>query len=222
MASLKAKKPVDGFVSIFDGRSLTGWREAPKGETVAWSVNHGVIRGEGKENRQVFLIYSADEALGDFELKFTYRLLTKGNTGVEVRARKDKTGKRAFEGYHADLGHVGIGAGILGAWDFHFGKNSRKEFPCPRGISLVIDKDGKGHSEKIKDAVRTEDIRKHDWNSGRIVARGNHLRFFINGKLSSEFTDELKNQQLDKGFLGLQLHDKGMVVEFKDLLLKKG
>jgi hypothetical protein len=70
--------------------------------------------------------------------------------------------------------------------------------------------------------VPVAEIKKGDWNSCRIVAKGNHFQFFINGKLSSEFTDKLEGQQLEKGFIGLQLHDKGMIVEFKALFLKKG
>ena len=85
-----AEESNDGFAPLFDGNSLTGWREAPKGKVTAWSVKDGVIRGEGKENRQVYLIYTGDEALADFELKFSYRMLTKGNTGVETRARVDR------------------------------------------------------------------------------------------------------------------------------------
>lgn len=217
-----AEESRDEFVSLFNGKSLDGWREAPKGKELAWSVKGGVIRGEGKENRQVYLIYSGDEELADFELKFSYRLVGKGNTGVEMRARVDKTGKRDFEGYHADLGHVGIGDGVLGAWDFHFGKGTRKEFPCPRGTSLVIDEKGKGHHRKIENAVQVNEIKKGDWNTCRIVAKGNHFQFLINGKLASEFTDKLEGKQLRKGFIGLQLHDKGMVVEYKDLFLKTG
>jgi len=212
----------EGFVAIFDGRSLDGWRESPKGKKAAWSVKDGVIRGEGRENKQVYLIYAGDEDLADFELKLSYRLLTKGNTGVEMRARLDKTGKRKFEGYHADIGHVGIGDGILGAWDFHFGKGMRKEFPCPRGTSLVIAENEKAHRRKIDDPIEVAEIKKGDWNACRIVAKGNYFQFFINGKLASEFLDELEGKQLRKGFIGLQLHDKGMIVEFKDLFLKKG
>ena len=55
----------------------------------------------------------------------------------------------------------------------------------------------------------------------RIVARGNHFQFFINGKLTSDFTDNAKSGQLDHGAIGLQIHDKGMHVEFKDLRLKQ-
>ena len=60
----------EGFAPIFDGESLKNWREAPKGATSAWTVKDGVIRGEGKEDRLAYLVYSGDEALEDFELRF--------------------------------------------------------------------------------------------------------------------------------------------------------
>jgi len=209
------------FISIFDGKTLKGWRKAPETSYEPWSVKDGVIRGEGKENRLVYLVYSGDENLKNFELKFCYKMVTKGNTGVEVRTRIDKTGKRPFEGYHADLGHVGIGPGVLGAWDFHFGSGTRKEFPCQRGTSLVIDSKGNGKHSQIKDAINITEIKKRDWNDCRIVAKGNFFQLWINDKLSSEFTDDISEGRLESGFIGLQLHDKGMIVEFKDLLLKK-
>ena len=121
----------------------------------------GAIQGEGQEDRLANLIYSGDEELIDFELRFSYRMLTKGNSGVELRSRVDQTGKRPLEGYHADLGHVGIGPQVLGAWDFHFA--TRKEFPCERGTQLVIDENGGVHYNKIENHVKIEDIKKHDW-----------------------------------------------------------
>ncbi|MGI9240576.1 MAG: 3-keto-disaccharide hydrolase [Verrucomicrobiales bacterium] len=211
----------EGFTRIFDGKTLSGWRADPASGSDDWSVKDGVIRGEGKADRLAYLVYAGDEDLGDFELKFSYRMVTDGNTGVEIRARVDETGKRPFEGYHADLGHVGIGAGILGAWDFHFGKDTRKEFPCPRGSRLEIGEDGKGQSSKIEGAITLEEIKKRSWNQCRIVAKGRHFQFFINGKLASEFTDNLGDGHLASGFIALQLHDKGMVVEFKNIALKK-
>ena len=41
------KKPVeadkDGFVSIFDGKTLTGWRLVPAETARAWTVSDGMI-----------------------------------------------------------------------------------------------------------------------------------------------------------------------------------
>ena len=204
--------------AIFDGKTLDGWRAVPADSLSDWSVQGGVIVGLGSADRLSYLVWK-EEKLTDFELELSYRLPGEGNTGVEIRSQPDLTGKRPFEGYHADLGHVGIGPRILGAWDFHFA--SRKEFPCNRGTRLVIDENGKPHSSTIVGALTTADIRPHQWNDVRIVARGNHFQFFINGKLASEFTDNAKSGQLEYGAIGLQIHDKGMSVEFKDIRLKK-
>ena len=208
----------DGWVPIFDGETLSGWQANPEALAAGWSVHDGAIQGKGIEDRQAYLVYSGNADLSDFELKFSYRMLTDGNTGVELRARVDTTGKRPFEGYHADLGHVGIGPLILGAWDFHFA--TRKEFPCERGTRLVIKEDGTAHAERLENHVRLVDIRKRDWNRCHIVARGNHLRFSINGILSSEFVDGIRKGRLDSGLIALQIHEEGTVVQFKDILLK--
>ncbi len=212
-------KQADGFVAIFDGKTLDGWHAVPKECAPDWSVREGAIVGTGSANRLAYLVYK-DEHLTDFELVLSYRLPGEGNTGVEIRSQVDRTGKRPFEGYHADLGHVGIGPHILGAWDFHFAR--RKEFPCPRGTRLIIEPDGKtGRPSTILEAVTLKDIHEHQWNEVRIIARGNHFQFFINGKPASEFTDNAKLGRLDDGAIALQIHDKGMSVEFKGLRLKR-
>jgi len=153
----------DGFVSIFDGRTLDGWHAVPKESAWDWTVRDGVIVGHGSANRLSYLVWK-DEHLTDFELELRYRLPGKGNTGVEIRSQPDPSGKRPFEGYHADLGHVGIGPHILGAWDFHFAK--RKEYPCHRGTRLVIDEDGTPHASTIRGALTAADVRPHQWNDG--------------------------------------------------------
>ena len=126
-----------GFVSIFDGESLEGWQAAGGGTSQDWTVQDGRLIGICK-GRTSYLLWK-DQDLRDFELKLSYRLLTEANTGIDIRSRPDVTGKRHFESYHADLGHVGIGENILGSWDFHFG--SRPEPGNPRGTRLVIGAD---------------------------------------------------------------------------------
>ena len=208
----------DGFVSLFDGATLDGWHAVPKESAPDWTVREGVIVGEGSVDRPSYLVWK-DAHLADFELALRYRLPGKGNTGINIRSRPDLTGKRSFESYHADIGHVGIGPHILGAWDFHF--SERKEYPCPRGTRLTIDSEGKPHSSTIEGAFTVADIRQRQWNDVRIVARGNHFEFFVNGKPASTFTDNANRGRLEYGTIGLQIHDKGMRVEFKDIRLKR-
>ena len=218
--NIPAKEGKAGFVSMFDGQSLKGWTPMMrKGATSrAWSVKDGRIVGNGDQGIG-YLVYDRRE-IADFEMKFRCKFPTgKGNSGVSVRARKDPTGKRDFQSYHADLGHVGIGKNVLGAWDFH--TPGRREHACFRGNRLVIDKNDLPTVTPIAGAVKASDIRKGDWNDGHIIVRNNRFQFFLNGKPSSEFVEHLpKEKRLRKGMIQLQLHDPGMIVQFKDLWIK--
>ena len=205
------------FESIFDGQSLNGWSAVPVESASDWSVQNNTLLGIGTHKKQVFLVYD-DRSIKDFELKFRYRLNGEGNTGVDIRLRDDKTGKRLLEAYHADIGHPGIGPHILGAWDFHFG--TRTEYPCPRGTKLVIFADGETKHTRIPNALTQEDVHKNQWNDVHIIAIGNSFSFYLNGKLSSQFTDNF-DTYFSEGGIGFQIHDPGVKVEFKDILLKR-
>ena len=207
----------EGFRPIFDGKTLNGWRAMPGKNIGDFSVKDGVLVCKGSESKLVYLIYAGNEQLDNFEVKMKYRMATEGNSGVEIRSHIDKSGKRPLEGYHADFGHVGIGPQVLGAWDFHFA--SREEYDCRRGRNIVIAENGDVEVGQVEDGLAKEHINKHGWNDLHIIADGNHMSFSINGKTASEFTDN-KPERLKSGMMGLQIHDAGMVVEFKDIQLK--
>lgn len=208
----------DGFESLFDGKTLKGWSAIPKNSAGDWTVKNGVIVASGSAKRLSYLVWK-DRKLTNLDLRFEYRMRTDGNTGVEIRAVPDRTGKRPFEGYHADFGDVGLGPNVLGAWDFHFAK--RTEHSCLRGTRMVMGRDGSVLRAKIDGAITVSEIRKREWNSVRVVARDDNFQFFINNKPAAEFTDKFDRGRLSRGAIGLQLHDKGMVVEFKNIRLKK-
>ncbi len=214
------EKDEEGFVSIFNGKTLKGWEAMPARSSGAWTVKDGVLIGDGDKCRRgkSYLTYE-NTAIADLELKLSYRFPGKGNSGVSLRARKDETRKRAFQSYHADLGHVGIGEDVLGAWDFH--TPGRIEHGCPRGERLVIDENDGAARTKLEDAVTLEGIHQGEWNTIHVIVKGNNFKFFINGKPASEFTEHLPAERcLDKGMLQLQVHDPGMIVQFKDIRLK--
>ena len=210
----------EGFVSIFDGKTLKGWTLVSTQAKDAWVVRDGVIRGDGDKGGHSYLSYVGNKKIGNFELKFSYRLTgSKANSGVSIRAVKDPTGKRDFQCYHADLGAIGLGKQVMGAWDFH--TPGRKEHRCFRGDSLVIDKNDKPTITAIENGLKEEDIRKGDWNAVHLLARGNYFKFVINGKTSAEFTERLpKERRLHEGMIQLQLHNPKMLAEFKDLQLR--
>ena len=215
--SAEDKKLEPGFISMFDGKTLKGWSTMPKKASQAWSVKKGSIVGEGDKGRSYLVYYKHD--IADFEMKLSYKFAGKGNSGINLRAIPDKTRRRAIQAYHVDIGHVGIGKQVLGAWDFH--TPGRREHACFRGDRLVIDENDNPTLTKIKDAVTLADINQGGWNELHVIVKGNNFKFYINGKLSSEFTENLKKERrLHSGMIQLQLHDPGMVVKFKDLQIK--
>ena len=86
---------------------------------------------------------------------------------------------------------------------------------------MTIGPDGKLKQTSIADPLSLTDLHPDGWNDVRIVAQGNHLQFFINGKLASEFIDNARKGRLERGAIALQIHDKDMLVEFKDLWLRR-
>lgn len=206
-----------GFVSMFDGKSLAGWSVLPESTQQAWSVRDGTIVGKGVKLRSYLTFHQRDVA--DFEIKLRYRFPGEGNSGISIRSRIDETGKRGFQCYHADFGHLGIGKHILGAWDFH--TPGRTEHRCFRGDRLIISREDQPTITSIDGALTADDIHRGDWNDVHVIARGNRFQFRINGKLASEFTEHLPaNRRLLRGMIQLQLHDPGMEVHFKDLSIK--
>jgi hypothetical protein len=67
---------------------------------------------------------------------------------------------------------------------------------------------------KIKEQLVQDDT----WWEQHVVADGNHIQIFVNKKKVVDFVDE-KNSFL-KGYLALQQHNKGSVVEYKDLYMR--
>ena len=208
----------DGFSTIFDGQSLDGWRIVPAEQKAAWSVQGGLLVGNS-DGRGSDLIWKADD-LGDFELKLAYRFRTPGNSGVHIRGQLGESESHRVKGYHADLGHVGIGPDVLGAWDFH--GTPRGSLLVERGHRVVIDEWGEKHVTGIVGALTPEDLRKHGWNEVHVVARGYRLFFTINRRMASEVIDHEAPKRIERGVIGLQLHGgPPMTIEFRDIRLKR-
>ncbi len=210
--------PLTKPINIFNGHSLKGWHAVPSASQADWSVENNAIVGRGSKDRLSYLVWKAND-LADFELTLRYRLRGKGNSGIEIRATHDPTGKRPFVGYHADLGHIGIGRHILGAWDFHF--TQRDEPTCLRGTHLTIRENGTYERDKIASPLSLADIQHENWNHVRIVARDHRCEFYINKILASAFWDQAAGPKFDKGSIALQIHDSGTWIEFKDIWLRK-
>lgn len=79
-AQLTDEMAKDGWVSIFDGKTLEGWKSNEKHE--GFKVENGEIVGFGNRNHLYYM-----EELKDFELKMDVKISKGGNSGVYVKSQ---------------------------------------------------------------------------------------------------------------------------------------
>ncbi len=214
----------DGWVSLFNGKDLTGWDGDPR----LWSVKDSAIRGEtSAENpakNNTFCVWRGGK-LQDFELKIKFRIQN-GNSGIQYRSKEFD--KWRIGGYQAEVVNSPDSAGFL----YHeAGRGSLVNV----GDFVVIDKGGKktvvGNCNDKQELIRTGYYKEKDWNEYRIVCEGNHIVQYLNDYKTVDLIDDDRitnpNDPKDfkgsarEGLLALQIHvGPPMVVEFKDIRLR--
>ena len=210
-----------GFRKIFNGEDLAGWEGNPK----LWSVKDGAITGqttaENPTRGNTFLIWT-NGALGDFELRCSFKLVpgdTQGfaNSGIQYRSKVVNPARWVVHGYQADMEAGATFTGILY-------EEGIRGIMAMRGEKVLCDKDGKKQViGSVGDAAAIQaSLKKGDWNEYVIIAKGNHLQQFLNGKQTVDVTDECEAKRAMSGVLALQLHaGSPMMAQFKNIRLKR-
>ncbi len=80
-APARVSEAVDGFVSLFNGRDLTGWTNGPWPAS-AWHVEGGVLIGSG---RKFSALYSDRDDYRSFHLRAEVRVNENCNSGIYFR-----------------------------------------------------------------------------------------------------------------------------------------
>ncbi len=218
--ALSAEAPEEGFVSLFDGESLKGWDGNPE----LWSVVDGVIRGKTSDDtplkRNEFLIW--DGQASDFVLKLEFRIADRGvgNSGVQYRSkRRSDEGHWVVGGYQADIERTNKYMGIL------YEERGRGILAL-RGQEVTLNRDGEKLEKMVVgstgDAAElVQDVKAGEWQTLKIVARGNHLEHNLNGRTLVRITDNDDEMMAKKGLIALQLHvGPEMQIEFRNIRLK--
>ena len=206
--------------NLFNGKDLTGWKGLD-----FWSVEDGVITGRTTKEKptkgNTFLVWEGEVA--DFELTFQYKIVG-GNSGVQYRSKLVDAKGFVISGYQGDFEAGKKFSGILY-------EEKGRGILAERSQKVVI-KEGANPKDPKKPNIevtgslgKTEEIQAkinaEAWNEYRVVAKGGHLRHFINGVQTVDVTDETA-VGAKQGLLALQLHaGPPMVVQFKDLVLKE-
>ena len=212
-ADAKKDKKADnekGFVSMFNGKDLTGWEGQPGG----WWVEDGMITGQSTKekpcSRAHYLMWRGGKP-ADFELRVSYRLVS-GNSGIQIRSRE--LANWDTSGYQADMEDGQQWSGCL----FEHTRGG----VAMRGTSVVYEEDGTKHIKEIADPVKLlKRIKNGEWNEYRIIAKGSKIKLIINGIVMAEVDDRDKKNAAKSGVIALQMHPgPPMKVQFKDLRIK--
>jgi hypothetical protein len=225
-------KDQDGFVSIFDGKTLHNWI----GDTIYWRVEDsclvGIVTPETLLKQNSFIIWQG-KMPDNFELRLEYRISDQGNSGINYRSEKIVGLPHALRGYQADMN----GANTYTGSNYEERKRTtlasqgektvlppvqvapdslqpyiRNNQWSPRQVTASL-----GSTAALRAAIKTG-----DWNEYRIVAAGNHLQHYVNGVLMSDVTDNDTINRRFAGFLGVQVHvGPPMRVAFRNMRLKE-
>jgi hypothetical protein len=166
--TLTAEEQKDGWKLLFDGKTTTGWRSSGKQEFPAkgWVVEDGLLKHVAKGGGGDIVTV---ESFDDFEFVWDWKIAPKGNSGIKYNFPDPKRGVGCEYQMIDDEGHPDAKRGgrlhqTAGLYDL---------LPPP---------------EEVKSKPAGE------WNSSKIVVKGNHVEHWLNGTKSVTF--ELGSEEL--------------------------
>ena len=188
--SLSSAVAGDGWVSLFDGKTLKGWTQ--KNGTATYKVVDGTILGTTSEGSPNSFLCS-NKNYGDFELEFEVRVHNSLNSGCQIRSKtKETDGKKKNDrfgrvyGPQCEIEASGANGAEAG---YIYGEATGRGWLTPK--------------ERLKPHKVMKD---GEWNKFRIVAKGPRIQTWINGEPIEDLTDEEIYKTHPKGFIGLQVH----------------
>ena len=183
--------------SLFDGKTLTGWKTINPAFAKKWSVIDGVIvSGDGQNKIPANTYLATTKEYGDFEFRCLFRISGDHKTGLinsGIQYRSLTHGKKII-GYQADIGK--------GYWGDLYDEHRR---------GLLI----KADTSTLKHILKED-----GWNSYIIRCKGKHHQLYINGVKTVDYIE--KDPKVPtKGIIAVQIHSGGKAkVEFKNITIE--
>jgi len=196
-APTSAPAPATGWVSLFDGKTLDGWRNP-----YTWGESK-VVAGEIllTADKKFFLV--TEKSYGDFVFEVDILLPAgKANSGVMFRARVEPN---KVYGYQAE-----VDGDLTRNWSGGlYDEGRRMWFASPIKGDVASEK-------AFRDRAGSA-FKRDGWNTYRITCQGPRLKIEVNGVVTTDITDAMDAT----GPIGLQHHgEKGQTYRFRNARIK--
>lgn len=170
-----------GFVSIFDGETLSGW----EGNAEFFRVEEQtIVAGKALEAIPQNEFICTEQSYSNFELRLEARLNGEGkNAGVQFRSTRIPNHHEVI-GYQYDMGY----APERPIWASLYDESRRREFLLQPPASAIQDI-----------------LHPDDWNEIAIRCQGPEIHFWLNGHHVLQYTETVDSLP-QSGKLCLQIH----------------
>jgi hypothetical protein len=191
----------EGYVSIFDGKTLDGWDGNPK----FWRVEDGAIVGESTPERPSGNSYIAFRRMQakDFTLKFEIKVEGTGGSGFQYRSRTGLPWLANIpDNVTAFNGPVNLNWMMTGPQaDFWPSRVYTGQFYSENTPMRILAWRGQvveGFGDKTKRLMGTIGdrdalgavVKQNDWNQYTVIARGGTFLHIVNGQLLAVMIDD--------------------------------
>jgi hypothetical protein len=209
------KQSAEGFVSLFDGKTMSGWKNPYEWGTIEVKDGEIHLTGEKKffvitEKQYADFVFEGDVLLppGKANSGFIFRGLVEPNRVYGYQAEVDGDEGRNWSGGLYDEGR-------------------RMWFISP--INIKLKKDASAEERAKQEAINQESIagfraragdafKRNDWNTYRITCKGNRLKIEVNGVVTTDVEDSMDAT----GVIAIQHHgEKGATYKFRNLRIKE-
>jgi hypothetical protein len=223
------QKTDSGWVSLFNGKNLDGWNVIGSGRSDFY-VKNGVIIGKAQKGGETWL--ATKNHYANFILTLDFKISPLLNSGVEFRGnryQKDTTSSYLPGNLERN---AYLSGQRKGAKQKHFKKGKiygpQIEIdPSKRAwTGGLFDEGARGWLQPlVKNKKAREAFKQNKWNSMKIIAKGNHIKSYVNGVQATDYTS-MGNLSKD-GFIALQIDGVsekkqiGKKVKFKNIRIKK-
>jgi len=160
---LTDREKADGWKLLFNGQNMDGWRTYQNKENDSWEVTDGALHckpeGEAEQRADILTV----DQYGDFELAFDWKIAPTDNSGVIYRATEE------FEQPYLSGPEYQV--------------IDDKGYPDKLSPTQTSGSNYDMHAAPDNKPINPPG----EWNTARIIAKGNHVEHWLNGTKVVEY-----------------------------------